>query len=167
MMKNLPIIGVMGSGIEEHDTKSGPLGKWIAENNFHLLTGGGGGVMTSVSRAFTSVENRAGISIGILPKGKTGYPNPWVELPIQTHLPLSGEQGTSNESRNHINILSSTVIIALPGGKGTLSEVKLAQQYGKPIIGFMDDTSQLEGIPSEIDITQDFDRVVRFVMKNV
>jgi len=29
-------------------------------------------------------------------------------------------------SRNHINILSSDVVIALPGSKGTYSEVMLA-----------------------------------------
>jgi predicted Rossmann-fold nucleotide-binding protein len=39
-------------------------------------------------------------------------------------------------SRNHINALSGDVLIALPGGAGTVSEVMLAVRYGKPIVLF-------------------------------
>ena len=39
--------------------------------------------------------------------------NRFVELPIRTHLHLSGAQGTELASRNHINVLSSDVVIAL------------------------------------------------------
>ena len=30
-------------------------------------------------------------------------------------------------SRNHVNVLSSDVVVALPGGPGTLSELRLAR----------------------------------------
>ncbi len=97
--------------------------------------------MQAVAEAFTSVRKRAGLSIGIIP-GETddngrysagAYPNPYIELPIFTHLPLTGTKGRSMLSRNRINILSSTVIIALPGGAGTLSEIELAIQFNKPL----------------------------------
>jgi hypothetical protein len=55
-----------------------------------------------------------------------GYPNPWVEIPVYTHLPVSGMGGLDASSRNHINILTSDVIVALPGSAGTWSEVMLA-----------------------------------------
>ena len=37
-----------------------PLGRWLAESGYDLLTGGGAGVMAAVSRAFTAVPNRCG-----------------------------------------------------------------------------------------------------------
>ena len=151
MIRSLKIIGVMGSGAEPHKRLSAPLGRLIAESGYHLLTGGGYGVMAEVSRAFCEVPERRGFSIGII--RSCDYPdldknsqkrrnitytmNEWVEIPIFTHLPLSGEQGTDFMSRNHINILSSDVLIALPGSSGTYSEVKLRVQYEKPLILFL------------------------------
>jgi uncharacterized protein (TIGR00725 family) len=137
-------IGVMGSGSDEFDAVAKPLGQLLGRLHVNLLTGAGGGVMTSVSRAYTEVPRERGICIGIVPcadinnraKARDKYPNRFVELPIFTHLPYSGEQGQHDLSRNHINILSSTAIVALPGGTGTASEVALAVKYQKPIIAF-------------------------------
>lgn len=107
----------------------------------HLLTGGGGGVMESVSRAFAEVEGRAGLVVGVLPGyaasgegAPPGYPNPWVELAVRTHLDARGAGGSDIMSRNHVNILSSDVVVALPGGEGTASEVTLALRYGRPLV---------------------------------
>jgi uncharacterized protein (TIGR00725 family) len=137
-------IGVIGSGSDEFDYLAAPLGKLLAKLSVNLLTGGGSGVMTSVSRAFTASPRARGICIGIVPcasiddrgRPKDGYPNPFVELPILTHLPYSGPRGQDDLSRNHINVLSSDAIVALPGGSGTASEVALAVRYGKPIVVF-------------------------------
>jgi hypothetical protein len=38
------------------------------------------------------------------------------------------------DARNAINVLSSDVVIALPGGAGTLSEVALALKAGKTVV---------------------------------
>jgi uncharacterized protein (TIGR00725 family) len=142
-------IGVMGSGSDEHRALAEPLGRLLARLGVNLLTGAGGGVMTSVSRAFTQEPRRAGISIGIVPCAsmdsravkKSGYPNAFVELPIVTHLPHSGAQGDHDLSRNHINVLSCAAIVALPGGAGAASEVALAERYDKPIVVFATDES--------------------------
>ena len=135
-------VGVMGSGTYEHDEYARPVGEALADLGVNLLTGGGGGVMTAVSRAFTRAPRRLGISIGIIPcasesdRGtpKAGYPNEFVELAIYTHLPFSGPQGTHDLSRNHINVLSCAAIVALPGEEGTAAEVSLAFRYHKPVI---------------------------------
>jgi uncharacterized protein (TIGR00725 family) len=137
-------VGVMGSGVDEHDELARPVGELLAELGVNLLTGGGHGVMTAVSRAFVRSPRASGISIGVIPcaslsnraRQKPGYPNPFVELPIFTHLPLSGDEGTADLSRNHINVLTSDAIVALPGGDGTASEVTLARRYGKPVMMF-------------------------------
>lgn len=152
MIRRIKIIGVMGSGVEPYKSLSAPLGKLIAESGYHLLTGGGYGVMAEVSKAFCQVQKRKGFSIGIIRSSDfpildentqkrsriTHAVNEWVEIPVFTHLPLSGEQGTDFMSRNHINVLASNLVIALPGGAGTYSEVKLRVQYQMPLILFLD-----------------------------
>ncbi len=150
-MARISIIGVMGSGTDSYPELARPVGRLAARLGCHLLTGGGSGVMDEVSRAFCETVPRAGLSIGIL-KGRADQslrdgqsylrytaspPNPWIELPIRTHLPLSGDQGREPGSRNHINVLSSDILIALPGGPGTLSEVMLRLSYGRNVILFL------------------------------
>lgn len=137
LVRQLPLVGVMGSGTEPHAELADPIGEWIARHGCHLLTGGGGGVMSAVARAFTAIAPREGLSIGILPAGPPpGYPNRWVELPIRTHLDALGTDGESARSRNHLNILTSDVVVALPGAAGTASEIRLAARYGRPLIRF-------------------------------
>ena len=135
-------VGVIGSGTDEHDALARDIGELLAGLGVNLLTGGGQGVMTSVSRAFVQAPRSRGICIGIIPcfsesersRPKDGYPNQYVELPIYTHLPYSGPRGKSDLSRNHINILSSVAVIALPGEQGTTTEVSLAVDYKKPVL---------------------------------
>ena len=163
------IVGVMGSGQDPHADRSVPLGRWVAELGAHLLTGGGGGVMASVSRAFYEVSPRRGLVIGILPRGevgprpKPGYPNAWVEIAISTHLRLSGAHGSDPMSRNHINVLSSDVIIALPGRHGTASEVELALHYGVPIVAFIGERNEIRGLPSQVAVEPQLRGVATFV----
>lgn len=137
----LPVVGVMGSGVRAHRAMAAPLGRGLARMGVHLLTGGGAGVMESVSRAFAEVEGRAGLVVGVLPGDAAsvggappGYPNPWVELAVRTHLDARGAGGSGPLSRNQVNILSSDVVVALPGGEGTASEVALALGYGRPLV---------------------------------
>ena len=129
--------------------------------------------MTAVSRAFQAVPNRAGLVIGVIPSGadpavhKPGYPNPYVELAIMTHLPLSGASGTSALSRNHINVLSSNVLIALPGGAGTASEVALAVRYGRPIAAYLDDRSEIPALPADVPLLATLAEVKEFVRRHL
>lgn len=148
MVEKLPIVGVMGSGSRPHAALARPLGDLIGRRGWHLLTGAGGGVMAETARAFCEVPERRGRSIGIVradgePRldpatGARAYRpagvNPWVEIPIYTHLPLSSE---SPRSRNHLNVLSADALVALPGSSGTLSEVRLRLSYGRPVILYL------------------------------
>lgn len=142
IQKPPPIVGVMGSGRNDGLPLAAELGRFLAGYRIHLLTGGGAGTMASVSRAFYETPARCGLVVGILPcvsedaptVSKPGYPNPWVELAVKTHLPYSGERGCDPLSRNHINILTADMIVALPGGAGTASELSLAKRYKRPLI---------------------------------
>ena len=49
MRKQRRIIGVFGSGKEDHAERVIPLVRWIAEAGFDLLTGAGSGVMRTAA----------------------------------------------------------------------------------------------------------------------
>lgn len=163
MRWNLPMIAVVGSGSERHDALAAPLGRLLAAEGVHLVTGGGGGVMAAVAEAFATTPGRRGLVIGILPGSvddgqhtpRPDYPNPWVEIPIHTHLPLSGITGTSAMSRNHLIILSAAAVIALPGGAGTHSEITLARQYQRPLLAFAPGPDAFPNHPGPLDFTTD------------
>lgn len=190
----------MGSGSARHADLAEPLGRTLARTGVHLLTGGGSGVMESVSRAFSAVPEREGLVIGILPAGDArpdradshpsqsdsdvrqaeshpshgnadpgtppGYPNRWVELAIRTHLDARGDDGSGIRSRNHINILSSDVVIALPGSSGTASEVRLAIRYRRPLI-LLGNTARAANLPASVPTTESVDEAVEFVLRAV
>jgi uncharacterized protein (TIGR00725 family) len=159
----------MGSGSDAHADRAEPLGRWLAARGVHLLTGAGGGVMAAVSRAFCEAPVRRGLCIGVVPSApdgrspKPGYPNAWIEVPLFTHLPLSGAEGMDARSRNHINVLSSNVLVALPGGAGTGSEVQLALDYGRPIVAFLRDRREIAGLPPEVQVYAALDEIRAFV----
>ena len=178
-MKRRRIVAVIGSG-RSADPCCAEVGHLIATLGFDLLTGGGGGVMEAVSRAFFETSPRTGLVIGIIPaevhglerlehriattvayQPPEGYPNQWVEIVIYTHLPDSGERGTLRSSRNHINVLSADAIVALPGQAGTESEVWLAKQYGVPIIAYGD---HQPGPPHGLARAPSIDELRKFLM---
>lgn len=169
----LPVVGVMGSGNDPYKARAFSLGAGLAGLGVHILTGGGQGAMASVSRGFFEVPERAGLVFGVVPASETpgeapvGYPNAWVEVVIRTHLPASGDLGTDPMSRNHINILSADVIVALPGGAGTRSEVQLAARYGRPIIAYVESRAELPGLPADVPTAADLDAVLAFVRRTL
>lgn len=195
LVSSLPVVGVMGSGVRAHEELAVPLGRRLARLGVHLLTGGGSGVMESVSRGFASVEERAGLVIGVLPFSQpdageggagaggpedlpgrsggspstgvgvtpSGYPNPWIEIAIRTHL---GQDGAEFSSRNHVNVLTSDVVVALPGSVGTASEVALSVRYGRPVV-LLGDLDRVRGLPSEVATARTVEEVIEFVRERL
>ena len=78
-----------------------------------------------------------GFSMGILPEG--AEPNPYVEIPIRTQLNAAKQMDTEafRWSRNHVNTRTADVVVVLPGGAGTQSELELAVAARKPTIALM------------------------------
>lgn len=167
----LPVVGVVGSGREPHPERARRLGEWIARAGFHLLTGGGRGVMAAVTEAFVRVAERRGVAIGILPAAAggragdapPGYPNPWVEIVVRTHLDQVGAHGADPGSRNHLNVLSADVVIVLPGSEGTASEARLALRYGRPCIAWLAERGDVPGLPDAIPVEPRFPAIEAFV----
>lgn len=127
--------------------------------------------MEAVSRAFAETDRREGLVIGVVPSVTdnsrrppvSGYPNPWVELSVYTHLNVGDPDGETLQSRNHINVLTSTVVVLLPGSSGTLSEARLAVRYATPCVAFLTTRSEILGLPAEVSCVSDFDNVTEFV----
>ncbi|MBN1510717.1 MAG: TIGR00725 family protein [Phycisphaerae bacterium] len=125
------IIGVMGGShvppaIEQQAEQ---LGRAIAAQGWILLNGGRNcGVMAASARG---ARAEGGTTIGILPGQNTDDAAPDVDIAIVTGM---------GDARNLVNVLSSTVVVAMPGGTGTASEVALALKNGKRVIllGFPD-----------------------------
>jgi len=152
------VIAVLGGGAEPLRPavaeRCRMLGELLARRGCHLLTGGGRGVMAAVSQAFVETPGRAGLALAVLPGDATtgepppGYPNPWVELAIRTHLPARGGRGADPDSRNHLNVLTADGLVALAGGSGTRSEVELALRHGRPVCVLVEDVErELPGCP--------------------
>jgi predicted Rossmann-fold nucleotide-binding protein len=160
----IPIILVVGSHKDEdgeiHKAKCETVAGLLVKHRVHLLTGGGPGVMAKVSQFFVehSERTRGQCCLGVSPceenkpsEKKKGYPNRWVEIPISTHLPgkTNGvDTPKDSNSRNHINVLTASAVIGLPGGKGTLAEIELAVEYERPRVTFLDRADQIEGLPN-------------------
>ena len=165
----------MGSHADPCQERAQRVGRWIAHQGYHLLTGAGTGVMSEVSRAFVGVDGRAGCVIGIVPTVSEdpllspvpGYPNPWVEIPIYTHLGVGTAAGDDPTSRNHVNVLTSSAIILLPGGEGTVSEARLAVRYRTPAVAYLERRDEIPELPGEIPAKRDFAEIADFVREVV
>jgi uncharacterized protein (TIGR00725 family) len=124
-MKRSVIIGVMGGGsANQDDVKAAyQLGGLIAQNGWILLNGGRNcGIMeASAKGAF----DKGGLTLGILPDGDSQKASRYINIPIVTGM---------GSARNCINTLTSDVVVACPGGLGTLSEIALALKYDKRVI---------------------------------
>ncbi|MFL5345845.1 MAG: molybdenum cofactor carrier protein [Hyalangium sp.] len=174
MVQRRKVIGVLGSGRDEYREWVVPLARWIAEHGYDLLTGAGEGVMRVAAEAFVAVPGRKGLSIGIVPgelvdgvyRARAGYPNPSVELPVFTHLPLRGSQGEEAMSRNHLNVLTAQALVVLPGGAGTASEAALAVRYRKPAVLFGPER-EFRRFPEPLERTDSLERVCDWLLETV
>jgi uncharacterized protein (TIGR00725 family) len=102
------------------------IGRGLVEAGFRVATGGLGGVMTAASRGARHADGWSdGTVIGVLPGLVAAEANPFVDLVIPTGM---------NYARNTILVAMADVVIAVGGGSGTLSEIALAWQHGKPIV---------------------------------
>jgi uncharacterized protein (TIGR00725 family) len=118
-------IAVVGSGVGDESVKelAKEVGREIAKAGAVLVTGGLGGVMESAS---SGAKEAGGTTIGIIPGTDKNDANPHVDYVVVTGM---------GHARNVLVVRSADVVIALPGGAGTLSEVALATKMGKKVIG--------------------------------
>jgi len=108
------------------------LGGLIAKEGWILLNGGrASGIMEASARG---AKENGGLTIGILPGTDAGWASEYIDIPILTGIGFA---------RNYINVLTSKVVVALPGRTGTISEIALALNIGKKVISLNFDLGPL------------------------
>lgn len=109
------------------------LGAAIAKENWITLTGGRAfGVMQFALKGATDA---GGLTIGILPDATPQTASPYAQIRILTGM---------GSARNHINVLSSHVIVVCGMTPGTASEVALALKANKKVILLKQDDLSVE-----------------------
>jgi uncharacterized protein (TIGR00725 family) len=122
--KRKKIVGVIGSREcpKEVEQLAHKLGIKLAKVADTLVCGGLGGVMKAVCQGFKA---KNGLTIGIITSYDKKDANSYIDIVIPSGLGLA---------RNVLVVKTADVLIALPGGAGTLSEIAFGLQFGVPII---------------------------------
>ena len=124
-----PVVSVIGFGGElDEDTHHTAMviGRLAVEAGFRIVTGGLGGVMSAACEGARCAANyREGATVALIPSDDPSTANPYADVVIPTGLGVS---------RNALVVAAADVVIAIGGGAGTLSELAMAWQAGKPII---------------------------------
>lgn len=156
------IVGVMGSGDSAPPADCSlayRLGVLIAREGWALLNGGrASGIMEASARG---AKDGGGLTIGILPEKDSYKVSRYIDIPIVTGM---------GDARNYINVVSSDVVVALPGKAGTISEIALALKNSKKVILLNFDTQGLFDTYKEIGLLQiagSPEEVVRIIKKEI
>jgi len=124
-MRNvIAIIGSAGKITDGLRIQVEDLAERLSNAGFDLVTGGMSGVMRAVARGHSKSESETKL-IHVEP----GWGEPWRLNPFDASL-VKTDLGSM---RNHLVIRSADLVIAISGGSGTLSEMAIAWQEGKPI----------------------------------
>ena len=99
------------------------VGAGLARRGAVVVCGGRGGAMEAVCRG--AVE-AGGTTLGILPGDDRSSANAWVSVAVATGM---------GELRNGLVVRAADAVIAVAGAYGTLSEIALALQAGKRVVG--------------------------------
>jgi len=123
-----PLVAVIGNSAAEENVLASAeqVGRAIAGQGWNLLTGGGKGVMAAACFGFAQAKtDSAQVAVGILPSDDQDWANPYVDIAIPTGMGMA---------RNAIIARTAAGLIAVGGSSGTLSEMALAWQFGKPLV---------------------------------
>jgi uncharacterized protein (TIGR00725 family) len=119
------VIGIMGGGRADAATSAlaREIGNLVAAEGWVLLNGGRNCGVMAASAA--GAAEAGGLVVGILPGDDFSGVAPGVSIALPTGM---------GDARNVINVLASHVVIALPGGAGTVSEVAHALKAGRAVV---------------------------------
>ncbi|PXX35081.1 MULTISPECIES: TIGR00725 family protein [Burkholderia] len=105
----------------------------LAAAGVAIVGGGKQGVMEAAARG---AHAAGGCAIGLLPEDDAQHANPYLSVALPTGLGIT---------RNALIARASLCLIAVGGGLGTLSEIALGLQWGKPVFTICD-APQVAGV---------------------
>ncbi|MBD3388128.1 MAG: TIGR00725 family protein [Candidatus Altiarchaeales archaeon] len=120
-MNKITVIGLDGKLPPEVDRMAERIGEDIANSGCVLICGGKKGVMEAACRG---AKKAGGITVGILPSFDGSEANDYVDVVIPSGM---------GYARNTLVVSSGDAIVSLNGSTGTLSEIAMALNYGKPV----------------------------------
>lgn len=109
------------------------IGQGIAEMGLILICGGRAGVMEAACRG---AAGAGGVAIGVLPDTDSAQANPYATVVLATGI---------GEARNAVIARAAFCLVAIGDNFGTLSEVALARQFGKTVIG-LEGAATVDGV---------------------
>jgi uncharacterized protein (TIGR00725 family) len=122
-----------GSEVERRNyERARRVGRLLGERGHEVVCGGLTGVMEAVCRGASETGGRA---VGILPGADRNAANEYVDVAVATGM---------GNARNALVVLNGDAAIAIDGSTGTLSEIGLALDYGRPVAGL--DTHDVAGV---------------------
>jgi uncharacterized protein (TIGR00725 family) len=118
-------VGIIGprAATDEQLRTAESIASALAGAGAALLCGGKGGVMEAAARG---ARNANGLVVGLLPEEDARQANRYLSVALPTGLGIT---------RNALIARASLCLIAVGGGLGTLSEIALGLQWGKPVFG--------------------------------
>ncbi len=120
----IAVIGSAGKISSELRQTVENLSRALSDAGFDLVTGGMDGVMRAVARGHGQSAKSTNL-VHIEP----GWGRPWAQNPHPASIVRTG----LGSMRNHIIIRSADLVVSVSGGSGTLSELAIAWQEGKPV----------------------------------
>jgi uncharacterized protein (TIGR00725 family) len=124
-----PVLAVVGHGdpIDAATTSEAQaVGRLAIDAGFRRVTGGlGGGMAAAAVGARSSSRRQEGDIVAILPGRDAGAAHAESDIVIPSGLGLA---------RNVLVVATADVVVVVGGGAGTLSEIALAWQLGKPVV---------------------------------
>ena len=123
-----PVVSVIGAAAIPPEVRAEAvlIGRLLVDLGCRIVTGGLGGVMEAVCEGARSSERYTeGTTVGFLPGGDRSTANPSVDFAVPTSM---------GYARNVLVVASADVVVAIAGASGTLSELAMAWQLGKPIV---------------------------------
>jgi uncharacterized protein (TIGR00725 family) len=133
--RHLMPVGVIGprDATDEQMQVAERIAHALAATGIALVGGGKHGVMEAAARG---AHTARGIAIGLLPEDDAQGANPYLSVALPTGLGIT---------RNALIARASLCLIAVGGGLGTLSEIALGLQWGKPVFTICD-APQVAGV---------------------
>jgi uncharacterized protein (TIGR00725 family) len=146
-------IGVIGprEATAEQLAAAEALGAALGTIGLFVVCGGRQGIMEAVCRG---AAGAGGISIGLLPETDTSGANRYVSIPIATGI---------GEARNALVARAAFCLVAIGDSYGTLSEVALGLQFGRPVIGLCG-AARVEGVRQVKSVEDAVSRVAALVL---
>lgn len=120
------LVGIIGGHAKNTSSQAldaaEALGYELARRGLAVVSGAADGIMEAACRG---CRHGGGLTVGILKGNSTREANAFVDIAIPTSMDVAS---------NSIIVWTSSVLVAFEGRFGTLNEIALALDFGKPVI---------------------------------